>query len=75
MVYHGTLIYAGKYTVERAEAALHDGRADLVGFGRPFVANPDWPKRLRLGKPLCEPDARRFFGGDAAGYTDYPVDV
>ncbi|GAB2549184.1 hypothetical protein GCM10027065_20710 [Rhodanobacter koreensis] len=75
VVYHGTLIYAGKYTVERAEAALHNGRADLVGFGRPFVANPDLPKRLRLGKPLCEPDASRFFGGGAAGYTDYPVDV
>ncbi|MDN5874106.1 MAG: hypothetical protein L0H29_06950 [Sinobacteraceae bacterium] len=52
MVYHGTLIYAGKYTVERADAALHNGWADLVGLGRPFVANPDLPKRLRLGKPL-----------------------
>lgn len=72
MVYRGTLIYAGKYTRERAEVALSSGWADLIGFGRPFVANPDLPERLRQGWPLAEPDANRFFGGDAAGYTDYP---
>ncbi|HHA2629281.1 TPA: alkene reductase [Stenotrophomonas maltophilia] len=72
LVYSGTLIYAGKYTAERAEAALRHGWADLIGFGRPFIANPDLPERLRQGLPLNEPDASRFFGGDAAGYTDYP---
>lgn len=72
MMYGGTLIYAGKYTLDRAEHALRSGWADLIGFGRPFVANPDLPARLRHGWPLALPDARRFFGGVAAGYTDYP---
>lgn len=73
LIYGGTLIYAGKYTLERAEEALRKNWADLVGFGRPFIANPDLPERLRNGWPLTVPDASRFFGGDAAGYTDYPV--
>lgn len=73
LVYRGTLIYAGKYTLERAEQALRNGWADLIGFGRPFVANPDLPERLRSGRPLAAPDASRFFGGGAAGYTDYPI--
>ncbi|TAM88287.1 MAG: alkene reductase [Candidimonas sp.] len=73
MIYGGTLIYAGKYTVERAEEALRNHWADLIGFGRPFVANPDLPERLRRGSPLNEPDRAHFFGGDALGYTDYPT--
>lgn len=73
LIYGGTLIYAGKYTLERAEAALRNGWADLIGFGRPFVANPDLPARLRHGWSLAVPDSGRFFGGAAAGYTDYPI--
>lgn len=73
MIYRGTPIYAGKCTRERAEAALRNGWTDLIGFGRPFVANPDLPERLRHGWPLAVPEGSRFFGGAAAGYTDYPV--
>ncbi len=73
LIYRGTMIYAGKYTLERAEIALRHGWADLIGFGRPFVANPDLPERLRQGWPLAVPDGSRFFGGSAAGYTDYPA--
>jgi N-ethylmaleimide reductase len=47
MIYRGTLIYAGKYTQERAEQALQAGWADLIGFGRPFIANPDLPYRMQ----------------------------
>ena len=72
LIYRGTLIYAGKYTAERAEKALRKGWADLIGFGRPFVANPDLPHRLRQGWPLNQPDASHFFGGTDVGYTDYP---
>lgn len=75
MIYRGTLIYAGKYTLERAESALRNGWADLIGFGRPFIANPDLPRRLREGLPLSAPDQGRFFGGTAVGYTDYPSAV
>lgn len=70
--FSGTLIYSGKYTKERAEEALHKGWADLIGFGRPFIANPDLPLRIQNDWPLNEPDRSTFFGGTAKGYTDYP---
>lgn len=73
LIFRGTLIYASKYTAERAETALRNGWADLVGLGRPFVANPDLRDRLRLRLPLNEPDGGHFFGGAEVGYTDYPV--
>ncbi|MNN67481.1 N-ethylmaleimide reductase [compost metagenome] len=52
---------------------MSQGYADLVAFGRPFVANPDLPRRLRDGLPLAQLDAPSLFGGDAHGYTDYPA--
>lgn len=61
------------YTQARAEQALERGDADLVAFGRPFIANPDLPKRFALGAALNEPDAETFYGGDERGYTDYPT--
>lgn len=67
-----TIIVAGRYTAERGEAILAEGLADLVAFGRPFLANPDLPLRLAAGLPLNTPDPTTFFGGDAKGYTDYP---
>lgn len=68
----GAMIYAGKYTAERARAALKEGWADLIAIGRPFVANPDLPARLRVGAPLNEHDRDTLFGGGARGLTDYP---
>lgn len=70
-VFKGTMIYSGKYTCERAEEALQEGWADLIGFGRPFIANPDLPFRLQNGLPLSQPVREKFFGGGASGYTDY----
>ncbi|MBS0356566.1 MAG: alkene reductase [Proteobacteria bacterium] len=66
------IIVAGGYTLARAEAVLAKGHADLVAFGRPFIANPDLPARLQHGWPLNTPDATTFFGGNAHGYTSYP---
>ncbi|MEW6694886.1 MAG: alkene reductase [Pseudomonadota bacterium] len=54
-----------------AEHALANG-ADLVAFGRPFIANPDLTRRLREGLPLNPLDRATLYGGGAAGYTDYP---
>jgi len=71
-LYRGTLVIAGGYARETAEAALRAGRADIIAFGRLFIANPDLPERFRLNAPLNEPDPSTFFGGDAHGYTDYP---
>jgi N-ethylmaleimide reductase len=59
------------YTRELADAALAAG-ADLVAFGRPFIANPDLVRRLREGAPLNQGDRTTYYGGGAAGYTDYP---
>lgn len=54
-------------------ALLEDGTADLVAFGRLFLANPDLPRRLATGAPLNTADPATFYGGTAAGYTDYPA--
>jgi N-ethylmaleimide reductase len=71
--YPGTLIYAGKYDGERARAALAAGWADLIAFGRPFVANPDLPERLRSKAALNLHQRETLFGGGARGLTDYPA--
>ncbi|MDF1502692.1 alkene reductase [Roseisolibacter sp. H3M3-2] len=68
----GTLIVNGGYDRASADAVLGAGRADLVSFGAPFVANPDLVDRLRDGAPLAAPDPSTFYGGDARGYVDYP---
>ena len=68
-----TLIAAGGFTHETAEAILRAGDADLVAFGRHFISNPDLPERLRRGLPLNRYDRSTFYGGDARGYTDYPT--
>ncbi|MGC3964074.1 MAG: alkene reductase [Rhodocyclaceae bacterium] len=71
----GPIIVAGKYDATRAQWVLQNGYADLVAFGRPFVANPDLPARLRHGWPLTTPDGSTLFGGGAEGYTDYASSV
>lgn len=72
VLYAGTCIGNGSYRRESAAAAINDGRADAVSFGRAFLANPDLPERLRVGAALNTPDQDTFYGGDAHGYTDYP---
>ena len=47
--------------------------ADFISFGRLYIANLDLVERLRIGAPLNVPDRATFFGGGAAGYTDYPA--
>ncbi|TCV66151.1 alkene reductase [Pseudomonas fluorescens] len=69
----GVLMIAGGYDPETAEQALIDGRADIIAFGRAFLANPDLPRRIRDGLPLNAPDPSTFFGGDQRGYVDYPT--
>lgn len=71
IIFKGTLIYSGKYTTELAEDALKNNWADLIGFGRPFIANPDLPYRLENNLPLNESHRETFFGGNEIGYTDY----
>jgi 2,4-dienoyl-CoA reductase-like NADH-dependent reductase (Old Yellow Enzyme family) len=69
-----TLVLGGGYTGESAAAAIQAGRADLISFARPYVANPDLAARIRANRPVAEPDPTTFYGGGAEGYTDYPTD-
>lgn len=69
--FSGRVIVAGQYTPERARQTLGSGLADLVAFGRPFIANPDLPARYAAGLPLAAFEPALLFGGGARGYTDY----
>lgn len=71
-LYNGTLITAGGYTRETGDTVLKAGEADLVAYGRLFIANPDLPKRFKLNAPLNDYDRSTFYQGDEHGYTDYP---
>jgi N-ethylmaleimide reductase len=71
--YRGTLMIAGGFDRDTAEAWLEQGKADLIAFGRKFLANPDLPERFRSGAPLNAEDPTTFYGGGAKGYTDYPT--
>ena len=71
--FQNPIIVAGKYDKARAEWVLAQGYADLVAFGRPFIANPDFPRRLAEGLPLATFEGNSLFGGAEHGYTDYPT--
>jgi N-ethylmaleimide reductase len=70
--YHGTLMLAGGFDHDTAEAWLQKGKADMIAFGREFLANPDLPDRFRQHVPLNVGDPTTYYGGGAKGYTDYP---
>jgi N-ethylmaleimide reductase len=69
----GAWIVNNGYDKALAEDAIASGRADLVAFGRPFIANPDLVDRLRRDLPLAEPERATMYGGGARGYIDYPA--
>jgi N-ethylmaleimide reductase len=71
--FRGLYMANNGYDLAMAEAARRDGTADLIAFGKPFIANPDLVERFRAGAPLAELDKATLYGGDAHGYTDYPA--
>lgn len=71
--FQNTIIYCNGFTPETAEEALAKGTADIIAFGRSFLANPDLDKRIAEKKPLNQPDPTTFYTPGAKGYTDYPV--
>jgi N-ethylmaleimide reductase len=71
-IFKGKIVAAGGFEPDTARAVVESGDADLVAFGRHFVANPDLPERIRLGLPLNEYDRSTFYTFDARGYVDYP---
>lgn len=71
--FNGTFIVAGGYDREEGNKAVAEGHADLVAYGRLFLANPDLPRRFELNAPLNNYDRETFYTSDPViGYTDYP---
>jgi N-ethylmaleimide reductase len=68
----GSFILNGGYDAQTGAAALERGEADLIAYGRHFLANPDLVERFRQEAPLNSPDPSTFYTDEAQGYTDYP---
>jgi N-ethylmaleimide reductase len=68
----GAYIGNGSYTGDRARNAITHGLIDAASFGRPFISNPDLPRRLAENLPFNPLNADRLYGGGGDGYTDYP---
>ena len=69
----GAVILSGGYDRDRAEADLESGAADLIAYGRPFIANPDLVERLIINAPLNAADQTTFYSPGSTGYSDYPT--
>jgi N-ethylmaleimide reductase len=69
----GAYIANNELDAELAEKLLADGEADLVSFGRAFLANPDLVGRIRSGAAIAEAPRRYWYGGGEVGYSDWPA--
>lgn len=72
-VFAGPLVLNSDYVLENAAAAMADGCADAISFGRTFLANPDLPARFAIDAPLNPDNPKRWYGQGPDGYTDYPT--
>ncbi|CAI0419882.1 unnamed protein product [Linum tenue] len=74
--FNGSFMTSGGFDREGGNRALAENRADLVAYGRWFLANPDLPRRFELNVPLNQYDTSTFYTPDPViGYTDYPFFV
>ena len=71
--FDGVLILNSDYDRARAEVALAAGTGDAISFGRPFIANPDLPRRMKEGLPLTETDRAAWLGRAAMWWRATPV--
>lgn len=71
-LFRGRYIANNGYDRALALDARRHNLADLIAFGRAFLANPDLVERLRIGAKLNDLDRKTLYGGGAEGYTDYP---
>jgi 2,4-dienoyl-CoA reductase-like NADH-dependent reductase (Old Yellow Enzyme family) len=71
--FRGPVILAGGYLKENGQAAIDAGEADLIGIGKPYIANPDLVERLRNNWPLNEWNSKTFYTEGSKGYIDYPM--
>jgi len=71
-LFGGIFIANEQFTKETGSQVLAAGEADAVGYGVPFIANPDLPERFRLSAPLNPADPSTFYTSGPKGYVDYP---
>lgn len=71
--FQGKFITAGGYDQAMGEKVLEEDLADAVAYGRLYIANPDLAERFEQGAPLNPYNRATFYGGNEAGYTDYPT--
>jgi N-ethylmaleimide reductase len=71
--YRGTLVLAGGFDHDTADRWLRSKKADLIAFGRKFLANPDLPERFRRRAALNADDPSTYYVGGEKGYIDYPT--
>jgi N-ethylmaleimide reductase len=72
-IYHGPLIANVNMTQERGNHLIEAGLADLVAFGRPYIANPDLAERFASNAPLADVDWSTVYASGPGGYSDYPT--
>ena len=71
-IYGGAMITNGDYDRKKGNEAIQNNEADLVSYGKLFLANPDLPERFAANASLNDPDPDTFYGGGEEGYIDYP---
>ncbi len=75
-MYEGTIITNGDYDKKTGNEAISNGNAQLVSYGRLFIANPDLPKRFMVTAELNQANPKTFYGtggdNETERYTDYP---
>jgi N-ethylmaleimide reductase len=72
-IFRGALIANVDMSAERGNRLIQAGLADLVAFGRPYIANPDLVERLAVGAPLTQIDWQTVYAAGPRGYSDYPA--
>jgi 2,4-dienoyl-CoA reductase-like NADH-dependent reductase (Old Yellow Enzyme family) len=69
----GPMVLNSDYDGEEAEAKLQAEEADAISFGRPFISNPDLPRRILNKLELAPDDGATWYSQGPEGYVDYPV--
>ena len=72
-IFPGPIIVNGGIDPVAAQELVGSGTVEAVSFGRLWIANPDLPVRIRAGGPYTKAITKRFYGGGADGYNDYPT--
>ncbi len=70
--FKGPFVLNSDYDYKKGQAALDAGKADAISFGRPFISNPDLPKRFGKAVALTPDDKETWYEGGATGYVTYP---